>query len=279
MPLLTRRRAAMALALPAFLVPAIEIPLMLWARHAFLATSDDSLEDPPTISLAISDPAIGGIFADVILVVAALTLMALPMILLVYLTAIDRLPVSHGLRRLMWALLGFFFIGQLTASAGMVLTTQYTFSNGHDLHMLGSYIFFPAQALALLAAAILCRILLHQQQQFAIGAEAWPFRAGMHSFRFRFSFLMVFLAVVFGMLFAIKEWPLPVPSAVVMIIYTQSEVLVVACYVLFFGSYALDILEMVHHGKLHPKLAAPPPVSRTGEAHAGERPAGVVDAG
>jgi len=255
MPLLTRRRAAMVLALPAFLVPAIEIPLMLWARHAFLSENAANPDDPPTISLAISDPAIGGIFANIILVIAALILMALPMILWAYLSAIDRLPLTRGRKLLMQGLLAFFFLGQLTASSGMVLTTQYTFSNGHDLHMLGSYIFFASQALALLAAAILCRMLLHHQQEAGIGAEVWPFRPGMHRFRFRFAWLMVFLAVCFGVLFVIKDWPLPVSVDVVQILYTQSEVLVIASYVLFFGSYSIDILDMVQQGKLLPPQA------------------------
>lgn len=266
MPLLTRRRAAMVLALPAFLVPAIEIPLVLWARHAFLSANGETLEDPATISLAISDPAIGGIFANIILVIAALVLTAMPVIVWAYLAAIARLPASAGRRHVMWALLGFFCIGQIVATAGLVLTTQYTFSNGHDLHMLGSYIFFPAQALALLAAAVLCRMLLGRQQAFGIGAEAWPFRPGMHRFRFRFALVMIFFAVSFGVLFVIKDWPLPLHPETVHLLYTQSEVLVVICYLLFFGSYSLDILEMVREGRLHPRLGSPePPAAVAGD--------------
>ena len=259
MPLVKGYPAGIILALPAFLVPALEIPLVLWARHAFLATNPHYMDDPPTISLAISDPAIGGIFAGVILVIAAMVMLAMPMILWCYLSAIGCLPVSRGRRRVKQALLAVFLIGQITASAGMVLTTQYTFSNGHDLHMLGSYIFFPAQALALLAAALLCRMLHHQQNSHGIGAEAWPFRPGTHRFRFHFAFLMIFFAVCFGILFVIKDWNLPLPGYAVQVLYTQSEVLVIACYVVFFGTYALDILHTVHRrGLYHPWEHAQP---------------------
>lgn len=262
MPRLRGYPAGIILAMPAFLVPALEIPLVLWARHAFLATNPDYMDDPPTISLAISDPAIGDIFANVILVIAALVMLAMPMILWCYLSAIGCLPVSRGRRRVMQSLLAVFLIGQITASSGMVLTTQYTFSNGHDLHMLGSYIFFPAQALALLAAALLCRMLLHQQKSYGIGADAWSFRPGTHRFRFGFAFPMVFIAVCFGILFVIKDWNLPLPGYAVQVLFTQSEVLVIACYVVFFGSYSLDILHMVQRRVLYPpagaRAAAPP---------------------
>lgn len=273
MPLLTRQRAAMALAFPALLVPVIEIPLVLWARHAFLVHNPDYLDQPPTISRAISDPMIGDTFANVILVITALILVSLPIIVRAYVHAIAKLPVSAGKRLLMWALLGFFCVAQLVASFGMVLTTQYTFANSDHLHMLGSYIFFPAQAFALLGAAILCRVLVSQQARFGIPPDAWPFRAGMHHFRFRFALVVVFLAITFGVFFTIRDWPLPISTYTAYILYTQSEVLVIASYVVFFGSYAVDIREMVHHGRLpHPLLDTLPAAPRRKAGEAGPAP-------
>lgn len=236
----------MIVALPPALVPAVEIPLILWARHASISSNPDYLHKPPTISRAISDPEIGGIFADLNLVIAVLVCISMPMILWAYLRAMDQLLTRRPSRFILWAILAFFCLGQITASLGMVLATQYTFSNGHDLHMLGSYIFFPTQALALVAAAILCRILFLQKQKYGFSAEAWPFRSGMHLFRYRFSFLIIFFAVCFGVLYVIKGWNLPISAYAVRVLYTQSEVLVISSYVLFFGSYSLDILKMMN---------------------------------
>ena len=177
----------------------------------------------------------------------------------------------------MWALLAFFTVAQLIACFGMVLTTQYTFANNDDLHMLGSYIFFPAQALALLGAAILCRLLLQQCETHGIPGEHWPFRPGMHRFRFRFAVVVVLLAASYGVLYVVKDWSLPVSNYVAHVIYTQCEVVVIASYVLFIGSYSIDLLDMVSNDRLRPRpspdaagphaATAPlPPAERSAEA-------------
>jgi hypothetical protein len=247
---LSRRRTALLFALPAFLVPVIEIPLVLWARASFLAMHPDYMDDPPTISHAINDPSVGLPFGDLILVITALVMMALPTLLLSYALAISRLNLSPARRAGMYMLLFLMFAFQITASTGMVLTTQYSFDTNHDMHMLGSYIFFSFQATTTLVAAILCRVLLHQQQKHAIPDHEWQFRPVMHRFRFRFAILVVGLTALFGVLFIIKDYPLPISPYAVQVIYTQFEVIVIASFVLFFGSYAVDIYHMVRHRKL-----------------------------
>lgn len=262
MPLLTRSRAALLIALPALLVPAIEIPLVFWARQEFLDLHPGYADEPPTISRAISEPVIGGPFASLHLLITALILITLPVLAWAYLHAIARLPLEATRRRLMQAVLVLFLLCQVVACFGTVLTTQFTFANNEPLHMLGSYIFFVAQALAILLAATLCRLLLHQQQKHGIDGEAWPFRPGMHRFRFRFALAITLLSIGYGVLFFIKDWPLPVSSYAVHTVYTQWEVVVVTCFVLFLGSYALDIRDMVHRDKLPARLGWTPPERR-----------------
>ncbi len=254
MSLLTRNRAAALLALPALMVPAIEIPLVLWARAKFVELNPDYLNDPPTISRSINDPVVGAPFADLIMVITALILMVVPLLAWSYALAIARLTVSRGRRLVMRGMLVTLLCCQVIASAGMVMTTHFTFDIDHHMHMLGSYAFFSFQALTILVAASLCRMLYTEQQRHGIADTDWQFRPAMHRFRFRFALVIMGLVVLYGILFALKDHTLPISDYVVQVAYTQCEVIVIACYVLFLGSYAVDI----HHMVRHDRLRAPP---------------------
>jgi len=263
MPNLMRSRVALISAAPALLVPAIEIPLIIWARQQFVARHPDFVADePPTISRAISDPMIGGPFAALSLLITALILVTLAVLARAYLQAIGQLPLTAAMRRLMKVLLALFLVLQLAALAGMVLTTQVTLTGDEPMHMLGSYILFVAQGLAILLAATLCRLLLGQQRKHGIGRDVWPFHTGMHRFRFRFALIILLLTAVYGVLFVIKDQTLPIGTYAVHTIYTQWEMLVVGCYVLFLGSYAIDIRSMVQAGKLTFRPGWTPPGGR-----------------
>lgn len=257
MAFLTRSRLAVLCALPAVLVPGIELPLMLWARHSFLALHPDYMDDPPTISRAINDPVVGVPFADLILVIAALVATVIPILAWAYLLAIAGAQAGPGRRMVMHGLLALMLLCQLAASGGMVLTTQYTFDTSDRLHMLGSYIFFFFQAFTVLFGASLCRMLLRQKEFHAIPDAAWQFRPAMHRYRFRFALLIVAIAVFYGILFIAKDHELPVSKYAVQVVYTQTEVVVIGCFVLFLGTYAVDIYHMVREDKLRLPAKAP----------------------
>lgn len=252
MPLMTRKHVAVLLAVPALMVPAIEIPLVMWARSKFVELNPDYLNDPPTISRSINDPTVGAPFADLILLITALILMVTPVLIWSYALAISRLTLNRRRRVLMYVLLGMLFIFQIIASTGMVLTTQFTFAIDHDMHMLGSYTFFVFQALTIFIAGSLCRMLFNEQQRHGIADVDWQFRPSMHRFRFRFAMLIMVLVVLYGVLFVLKDHTLPISDYIVQVAYTQCEVIVIACYVLFLGSYAVDIHHMVRHDRLRP---------------------------
>ena len=182
MRLMNRKRAAVLLAVPALMVPVIEIPLVLWARSRFVELNPDYLNDPPTISRSINDPTVGAPFADFILLITALILMVTPLLIWSYALAISRLTLSRRRRVLMYVLLGLVFIFQVAASTGMVLTTEFTFAIDHDLHMLGSYTFFAFQALTIFIAGFLCRMLFNEQQRHGIVDVDWQFCPSMHRF-------------------------------------------------------------------------------------------------
>ena len=272
MPLLTRDRIAVAFALPALLVPLIEIPLVLWARFTFISLHPEYYADPPTISRAIDDPLVGTPFAQLILVITVLILVMLPILIRSYSQSISRLNLSAGLRTVMYVMLTLILLLQLVASAGMIMTTQFTFSIDHDKHMLGSYIFFCSQALTIVLAASLCRILLHQKARHGITDEDWNFRPVMHRIRFLFGMLIMSLVVAYGILFKIRNFEIPVSAYFLQLLYTQCEVLVIACYVLFLGSYAVDIYYMVRQGRLWqtgPDLYRPAPAGEAAVSASG----------
>jgi hypothetical protein len=261
MSLLTRNRTAMLFALPALLVPVIEIPLVLWARFSFISLHPDYINDPPTISRSINDPAVGGPFANIILVITALILMATPVLVWSYAKAISQLTLSRSRRAVMLVLLLLLLVFQIAASAGMVLTTQFTFAIDHDLHMLGSYIFFCLQALTIVIAGTLCRMLHGEQRRQGIPDGEWQFLPVMHRVRFRFAMVILALVATYGILFVLKDHALPISAYIVQVAYTQCEVIVIACYVLFLGSYGIDISDMARRGKLSSHaVSAPDPV-------------------
>ena len=250
MALPNRKWVALLFALPSLLVPAIEIPLVLWARATFLELHPDYTEEPPTVSRAINDPSIGTLFADLNLLINFLILVVMPILIWAYVLAVWRSQLSRGWRMAMYALLALFLVFQVIASIGVVVLTQYTFDTNDHLHMLGSYFFFTFQALTILTAALLCGTLLAQQRKLEIPHDEWHFRPGMHRFRVRFGVLIGVLASFYGVLFIIKDWTLPISDYAVHVIYTQLEVVIISCFVLFLGSYAVDIHHMISRDKL-----------------------------
>lgn len=259
MPSPRRRWSAALVAMPAVLVPLIEVPLVIWARSTFLALNPDYVDDPPTISRAINDPAVGVLFSNLILVITALLMLVVPVIVWSYALAIARVAPGGARRNGMHVLLLLFLLFQLAASTGMVLTTQFTFDTDHHMHMVGSYIFFFFQALAIVVAATLCRMLHRGKAELGIADAEWQFRPFMHRVRFRFAMLIVGLVAFYGVLFVAKDHALPFGAYMVQVLYTQCEVIVIGCYVLFLGTYAVDIYDSVQHGRLKRRLAAPAP--------------------
>lgn len=275
MALPSRKWAAWLFALPSLLVPVIEIPLVLWARATFLERHPDYVDEPPTVSRAINDPTIGAIFANLNLVINFLILVVMPLLIWAYLLAVGRVQFTRGQRIIMYLLLVLFLVFQIVASVGVIVTTQYTFDTNDHLHMLGSYFFFAFQALTVLVAATLCRVLLARQQTLGIPDDDWHFRPAMHRLRFRFGLLITALAIFYGVLFIIKDWTLPISDYAVHVIYTQCEVLIIGCFVLFLGSYAVDIHHMVGRDKL--RLGARRPAREAGAASPAEPPARSVN--
>lgn len=228
-------------ALAALMVSLIQIPALLLVRAAFLDLHPDYLDDPPTISRAINDPLVGVPFARGIWVTSLLLAVAVPVIVVLFWRAVNAARLGARARLFWRAAILAAAAGQVAASVGMNLLADFTFRTNHDMHMLGSYVFFAAQALTILIAACLCRALA------ARGPVGYllPF---MQRLRFRLGMVVVGLALAYLFLFFAKDWDLPVPHYGVQVAYTQCEVAVISAFMLFLSSFSVDIWAMARGG-------------------------------
>uniref|UniRef100_UPI003BAA6548 hypothetical protein n=1 Tax=Stappia sp. TaxID=1870903 RepID=UPI003BAA6548 len=234
------RLAGLAVSVPLALVPGSAIAMMVWARFAFYQRHPDYVqESAPTISRAISDPFIGAPFAMTILAVTAVIFTAL-----VFLSRAFQVTIAHvwhdtpeqvrrrsRLSRIMIAC-------QVIGSSGMVLCTQYTFENGHDLHMLGSYLFFIFQMLAIGMNGFLCTRIVRADH-----GGPWPDTAlspVATRFRVMFSKVVVVAALIYFTLFAIKRMDLPVTEYTIYYVYTVQEIITISAFILYLMTFSLD---------------------------------------
>lgn len=239
-----QNKTALLLTVPSVLVPVVGCPLVLWARWEFLRLHPSYLSHPPTISRAISDPRIGEPFANAVLLIAALISVAYVIIVREYALSVASLPVTRTVKIAMYAIVAAIAATQALACTGMVLTSEYTFANDNNLHMLGSYIFFSAQAISILLAGTLCHTISLVQSRYGVSDQSSSTRRTMQHLRFRMGLGIVLLTAVYGLLFMIKDCALPLSPYVIRIAYTQCEVLTVICYALFLSSYAVDTYSM-----------------------------------
>lgn len=236
-PLSLDRLFGLALGVPLAVVPGSAIVMMVWARHEFYQRHPEYVqESAPTISRAITDPVIGEPFALTILAVTAVIFTALVFLSRPFrITSAQILPAqARGSSLLHWVM----YVSQVLGSSGMVLCTQYTFRNGHDLHMLGSYLFFIFQMLAIALNGIVCARIMR-----AWDGKHWP-EGGLSlaATRFRgwFSKVVVAAALVYFVLFAIKRADLPVSEYTIYYVYTVQEIIAISAFILYLMTYSLD---------------------------------------
>ena len=238
------RLAGWVAALPVVIIPGSAIYMMVWARWAFYERHPDYiLRSAPTVSRAITDPAIGDPFAAAILAVAIVIALAMVPLSFAFLGAISaragHLPrVATSLRRL----LAVFLVMQALGTTGMVICTQVTFRHDHDLHMLGSYLFFVFQALSILMSGILTTRLLRLPDT---GRPTY-LRLGSRYTRLRrdLAFVTAGLAGFYVLLFLVKGMDLPIPEYDIYYAYTVQEIVTISAYIVHFMLYAPEIYRM-----------------------------------
>jgi hypothetical protein len=128
-------------------------------------------------------------------------------------------------------------LSQVAALFGMNMLTANRLGLSGELHMLGSYIFFAAQVLTIAIAAMLCRSLLPG------GVDGW-LQPSMQRLRFPMGVAVMALTLTYLGLFIGKDHNTLFPQYAVQLVYVQCEVLVISCFMLFLGTYGVDLWAM-----------------------------------
>ena len=230
-------------AAPAAAVPAVQIPLILWTRRAYEALHPLG-DHPDTVSRAISDaPAVGDVFANGVILVGALITLALWRIISAYRVTIDlrlaRASRAHARSSVGVTIAG---VSQCIAIAGMILASQFTLADNHDLHMLGSYVFFAGQVLTISISGLICAVLARSPQRIDPARAPAPLLLpGMSSFRAWFALAIFVQAILYLALFFLKNMPFGATAELIRVCYVYLEVVVLSSFVLYLGSFAPDL--------------------------------------
>lgn len=245
-PLLARL-AGLAASVPVVVIPAWAIYMMVWARWTFYERHPDYIQQSaPTVSRAITDPYIGDPFAAVILAVAIVIALAMVPLTYAFYGAISaragHMPkVAASLRRMM----AVFLVMQVLGTSGMVICTQVTFRHDHDLHMLGSYLFFVFQALSILMSGIITTRLMRLPDT---GRPSYLCLSSRYTrLRRALAFVTAGLAGLYVALFLVKGLDLPVTEYTIYYVYTVQEIVTISAYIVQVMLYAPEIYRIVRN--------------------------------
>lgn len=253
---------ALVLGLLFFPMTFVTVTVNYWiyrARFEFIERHPQAAANkPPTISRAISDPAIGEPFAFWISASAVFAVLAMiPVAWLYWRSARAVDTMSPGTGRLLSGSALLLVILQAIAATGMVVLSQYTFPSFNEEHMLGSYTFFISQSLVVLVMALACGCIALQRPV----AEALAAKNGVNP---RISRLRAPLAVAcfaaalsYLGLFVLKDAGLGAARPLVYRAYVLLEPTLISAYLVVFATYYIDLVTSLRHSAFrHPRAAA-----------------------
>ena len=179
---------------PALLQPVLVVSAIFWARIESIALHPAASDiNPPTVSRAIADPAIGDIFANLAIAAAVLQSFAVWRIV----RALTRTTEGGTAQVLLLLMVG----AQGVAICGMIVLTQYTGPISDSLHTLGSYMLFAGQGVGIPLSGIF--FYRDDGRRRALGLSAPNNSPAPYDARFHppFAALIFVLALVFGFLY------------------------------------------------------------------------------
>ena len=235
-----RRRLAGLGALPVLAVPAIVAPAIVWARvawHARHPGADATLY--PTISRAISDPAIGEPFAFWVTLAALLLWPATHAILwMLVVERPDRAALGPTRDRLTRGLFVAMSLCMTATCVGMVWLARFRLgatAEEHRMHMIGSYVFFAGQATTIFLCAI--HHALVGPARRAIGDGGF-FTARA---RARGGFAVVAAAAFYGVVFHVKDGDFGPATGLVIAAYVELETVLIIVFLAYLACYFVDL--------------------------------------
>ncbi|SEO03162.1 hypothetical protein SAMN04490248_10196 [Salinihabitans flavidus] len=218
-----------------FVVAVINL-LIYRARWDFIAAHPVySAGQPPTISRALSDPAIGEPFAFWMLLAAPLLVLGLCAILALVEMDLRRFGAGQVNLARVRALFVLIVLLQTVAAVGIVMLSHYRMPEATPRHMTGSYLFFIAQTGTVLAGGIVSgwlRALPEGPGRLTL--------ARMHEFRRRMAAVPLLLAALYLVLFVAKHFTFPVGNEAVYLAYVSTEPVVITAMLLYLALFAVD---------------------------------------
>ena len=205
--------------------------LIYTSRWSFaLLRPDYVARNPPTISRAISEPAVGEPFANWMLISAPLLFIAVAVLMTVLVRSARRQAGAMPRGQLGWivGLAGVVILLQALASVGMVMLSQFRFPTHNALHMAGSYLFFFSQAFAVFIGEMLSR-----------SCDAPPLRGqllGVATCRFRRWLILVpaALGMAYLALFIVKDLDTGPAAPLLYQTYVSVELLLISSFLFYF---------------------------------------------
>jgi hypothetical protein len=187
--------------------------------------------NPPTVSRAIVDPAIGDPFANVML---------LCFVMLVYsVWRIGGAFYRPNLSRTLTSLWSAILICESIAAVGMVVLSQYTGAYSNVLHLLGSYMLFVGHGVGLPLSGIFIAIDRRSRDTSLadIGSHApLPYYAKAHP---RMALGVALCALSFGGLYFGWEHIKAIDNYGARVVFSMAEIVLLIAFETYVGSFTL----------------------------------------
>lgn len=229
---LTVRLLALSILCTGFVIVVVNI-LIYRARIVFAVLHPEYVsEQPATISRALSAPQVGEPFAIWMAICAPILFVGVSA--LVYGAWREQARTGPTDRGIFWLSLIVVLL-QAMASVGMVLLSHYRFPDHHEMHMVGSYLFFFSQAFVVVFGEFLSR----RHGALEEGRSFMDKRGG--NLRRVYIWVPVCLGVAYLFLFVIKGYDLGPISVPLYAAYTVTEPMLLSSFLGYVLSYHFDM--------------------------------------
>lgn len=237
---LSRRSAwlvALAMGATGFVVVAVNV-LIYWARDLYAFNHPERVASKPaTVSQTLADQVIGPFFATWMLICAPVLLVGVVALVGAGFGEFRRsgLGTERDMRRIA-ILTAIVCVLQAMASVGMVMLSQYRFPDHHEMHMVGSYLFFFSQAFVIVFGEMLSRSYGRQPDgaTFLRGAGA--------RIRRWYVWVPIGLGFAYLALFILKGYDLGAIYRTVYYTYTLTEPLLLTSFLGYVLTYQYDMV-------------------------------------
>lgn len=237
---LTAAGLAVSLVCTTFVVWVVNA-IIYTARWDFIAMHPErAARNPPTISRALAEPAVGVPFAEWMAICAPVLFVGVFLLVGCGLTELRKngrqdASVVRWFTRMSGVLIGL----QALASIGMVMLSHYRFPDHHFGHMAGSYLFFFSQALVVFVGQIV------SNAYGKLPPEGRVMLPGMARVRRIYVWVPVVLAVVYLSCFVLKDIDLGAINGPLFTVYVSTEPMLISSFLFYVLSFAPDCIATV----------------------------------